>query len=168
MGRCLLSNGGYCHVTSLDTDPKEIKDLCDAAGVKISALSSHSDLLDPEFGVLYARRGIRYAKAVGPFRSSFEYNNILFLLAGQVIPAVTGMRCNGCVESVPRALNESHGVDDANVARVRRDERFDDSDGIVLGDEVVQVLGKQRALVPSGTRDESLHEEHYAAELPSV
>jgi copper chaperone CopZ len=29
--------------------------------------------------------------------------------------AVTGMRCNGCVESVQRALNESHGVDDAKV-----------------------------------------------------
>jgi sugar phosphate isomerase/epimerase len=35
------------------------------AGVKISALSSHSDLLNPEFGVLYARRAIRYAAAVG-------------------------------------------------------------------------------------------------------
>ena len=65
MGRCLLSNGGYCHVTSLDTDPKRIKDMVDAAGVKISALSAHSDLLNPEWGVLYARRAIRYAKAVG-------------------------------------------------------------------------------------------------------
>ena len=65
MGRCLLANAGYCHVTSLDTDPKEIQDMCDAAGVKISALSSHSDLLNPEWGVLYARRGIRYAKALG-------------------------------------------------------------------------------------------------------
>jgi sugar phosphate isomerase/epimerase len=65
MGRCLLSNGGYCHVTSLDTDPKEILDLCAAAGVKISGLSSHSDLLNPEWGVLYARRGIRYARALG-------------------------------------------------------------------------------------------------------
>ena len=65
MGRCLLSNGGYCHVTSLDTDPKQIMDLCAAAGVKISGLSSHSDLLNPEWGVLYARRGIRYAKALG-------------------------------------------------------------------------------------------------------
>ena len=65
MGRCLLSNGGYCHVTSLDTDPKEIQDLCAEAGVKISGLSSHSDLLNPEWGVLYARRGIRYAKALG-------------------------------------------------------------------------------------------------------
>ena len=65
MGRCLLSNAGYCHVTSLDTDPREILDLCTQAGVKISGLSSHSDLLNPEWGVLYARRGIRYARALG-------------------------------------------------------------------------------------------------------
>jgi sugar phosphate isomerase/epimerase len=65
MGQCLLSVGRYCHVTSLDTDPAEIRDLCQQAGVKLSALSSHSDLLSPEFGVLYARRGIRYARAVG-------------------------------------------------------------------------------------------------------
>ncbi len=65
MGRCLLSNAGYCHVTSLDTDPKEILDLCAEAGVQISGVSSHSDLLNPEWGVLYARRGIRYARALG-------------------------------------------------------------------------------------------------------
>jgi sugar phosphate isomerase/epimerase len=65
VGRCLLSNGGYCHVTSLDTDPTEIRKMVDGAGVKISALSAHSDLLNPEFGVLYARRAIRYAKALG-------------------------------------------------------------------------------------------------------
>jgi len=65
MGRCLLANAGYCHVTSLDTDPKQILDMCAQAGVKISGLSSHSDLLNPEWGVLYARRGIRYAKALG-------------------------------------------------------------------------------------------------------
>ena len=65
MGRCLLSNAGYCHVTSMDTDPEQIKQLIAEAGVKISALSSHSDLLNPEYGVLYARKGIRYAKALG-------------------------------------------------------------------------------------------------------
>ncbi len=65
MGRCLLSNGGYCHVTSLDTDPEQIKQMMAEAGVKISAVSSHSDLLNPEWGVLYARKGIRYAKALG-------------------------------------------------------------------------------------------------------
>lgn len=65
MGRCLLSNAGYCHVTSMDTDPQKIKAMVDEAGVKISALSTHSDLLSPEFGVLYARKGIHYAKALG-------------------------------------------------------------------------------------------------------
>lgn len=65
MGQCLLSTAGYCHVTSMDTDPKKILDMCAAAGVRISGLSSHSDLLNPEWGVLYARRGIRYAKALG-------------------------------------------------------------------------------------------------------
>jgi sugar phosphate isomerase/epimerase len=64
-GRCLLSNAGYCHVTSMDTDPKVIQDMCDEAGVKISGLSSHSDLLSPEFGVQYAKRGLQYAKALG-------------------------------------------------------------------------------------------------------
>ncbi len=64
-GRCLLANAGYCHVTSFDTDPKAIKDMCEAAGVRISGLSSHSDLLNPEYGVQYARRGIRYARALG-------------------------------------------------------------------------------------------------------
>jgi len=65
MGRCLLSNAGYCHVTSMDTDPQKIKAMVAEAGVKISALSTHSDLLSPEFGVLYARKGIHYAKALG-------------------------------------------------------------------------------------------------------
>lgn len=64
-GRCLLSNAGYCHVTSMDTDPKVIQDMCDEAGVKISGLSSHSDLLSPEFGVQYAKRGLQYARALG-------------------------------------------------------------------------------------------------------
>ena len=65
MGRCLLSNAGYCHVTSMDTDPQKILAMMDAAGVKMSALSTHSDLLSPEFGVVYARKGIHYAKALG-------------------------------------------------------------------------------------------------------
>ncbi len=64
-GRCLLSNAGYCHVTSMDTDPSVIKEMCDEAGVQISGLSSHSDLLSPEFGVLYAKRGLQYARALG-------------------------------------------------------------------------------------------------------
>jgi sugar phosphate isomerase/epimerase len=65
MGRCLLSNAGYCHVSSLDVDPKQIKDMVDGAGVRISALSAHSDLLNPEWGVAYARKAIVYARTLG-------------------------------------------------------------------------------------------------------
>ena len=33
---------------------------------------------------------IRYMEPVGPFRASFHYQNLMFLVAGQVVPAVTG------------------------------------------------------------------------------
>ncbi|MBI4552440.1 MAG: sugar phosphate isomerase/epimerase [Candidatus Latescibacteria bacterium] len=65
MGRCLLSNAGYCHVRSMDIDPQWMKDFCDQHGVKISGLSAHSDLLNTEWGVAYAKRACAYAKAVG-------------------------------------------------------------------------------------------------------
>ncbi len=34
---------------------------------------------------------IRYMEPVGPFRASYHYQNLMFLVAGQVVPAVTGM-----------------------------------------------------------------------------
>jgi sugar phosphate isomerase/epimerase len=64
MGTCLLSNGGYCHVQSLDTDPQYFKDFCEKRHLKISGVSSHSDLLDTRIGVEYARKGIMYARAL--------------------------------------------------------------------------------------------------------
>ncbi|MFA7420402.1 MAG: serine hydrolase domain-containing protein [Melioribacteraceae bacterium] len=35
--------------------------------------------------------GIFFAKPISGFRTSFEYNNILFFLAGEIIKAVTGI-----------------------------------------------------------------------------
>jgi len=64
MGTCLLSNAGYCHVQSLDTDPEYFKDLCAQHRLKISGVDSHSDLLDTRIGVEYARKGILYARAL--------------------------------------------------------------------------------------------------------
>jgi sugar phosphate isomerase/epimerase len=64
MGTCLLSAAGYCHVQSLDLDPQYFKDLCGRQKLKISGLSSHSDLLDTRVGVEYARKGIMYARAL--------------------------------------------------------------------------------------------------------
>ncbi|MCX7824639.1 MAG: sugar phosphate isomerase/epimerase [Verrucomicrobiae bacterium] len=64
MGTCLLSNAGYCHLQSLDTDPEYFKDFCAKHKLKISGVSSHSDLLDTRIGVEYARKGIMYARAL--------------------------------------------------------------------------------------------------------
>jgi len=64
MGTCLLSAAGYCHVRSLDIDPHYFQDFCDRRGLKISGLSSHSDLLDTRVGVEYACKGILYARAL--------------------------------------------------------------------------------------------------------
>jgi sugar phosphate isomerase/epimerase len=64
MGCCLLSNAGYCHVQSLDLDPEYFKNFCNEHKLKLSGLSSHSDLLDTRIGVEYARKGIMYARAL--------------------------------------------------------------------------------------------------------
>lgn len=64
MGTCLLSAAGYCHVQSFDLDPNYFRDLCGRLNLKISGLSSHSDLLDTRVGVEYARKGILYARAL--------------------------------------------------------------------------------------------------------
>jgi len=64
MGTCLLSNAGYCHFQSLDMDPNYFRDFCNKHNVKISGVSSHSDLLDTRIGVEYARKGIMYARAL--------------------------------------------------------------------------------------------------------
>ena len=64
MGTCLLSNAGYCHLRSLDTDPIYFRDICTKHNLKISGVSSHSDLLDTRIGVEYARKGIMYARSL--------------------------------------------------------------------------------------------------------
>jgi sugar phosphate isomerase/epimerase len=125
MGRCLLSNGGYCHVTSLDTDPLIIKRMVDEAGVKISGLSTHSDLLDPEWGVMYARKGIWYAKALGV--------NVVQITENMYPPAwMTEEDAYGIMKIVLRAIAETcadngvylgieqHGPYTAKIKRMRR------------------------------------------------
>ena len=71
MGTCLMSNAGYCHFRSLDTDPQYFQDFCQEHHLKISGVSSHSDLLDTRIGVEYARKGIMYARALAD-RGLFE------------------------------------------------------------------------------------------------
>jgi CubicO group peptidase (beta-lactamase class C family) len=42
--------------------------------------------------------GLRYLKPVSSFRSKFDYDNVLYLVAGEVVPAVTGQSWEDFVE----------------------------------------------------------------------
>ena len=64
-GRQLLSEGGFLHSVSLLEDPREMLEQCEALGLKISALSSHSQLVKPEVAIDYIRGGIRAAADIG-------------------------------------------------------------------------------------------------------
>jgi sugar phosphate isomerase/epimerase len=65
LGRQLLSEGGYLHSLSLSEDPLAVKEYCAEKGLKISSLSSHSQLCKPDIAVEYLRQGIRWAGEMG-------------------------------------------------------------------------------------------------------
>jgi 3-oxoisoapionate decarboxylase len=64
-GRELLSEAGYFHSVSMLDDPLRIRRACEAAGVKLSALSSHTPLCKPEISVEYLKQAIRFAAECG-------------------------------------------------------------------------------------------------------
>ena len=54
-GRELLSEAGYFHSVSMLDDPLRVRRACEAAGVGISGLSTHTPLCKPEISVEYLR-----------------------------------------------------------------------------------------------------------------
>lgn len=56
-GRELMSEAGYFHTVSMFDDPYRIKEACDKAGLKISALQSHGPLGRPEVHGEYIKDG---------------------------------------------------------------------------------------------------------------
>ena len=64
-GRQLLSEGGFLHSQSLLEDPLLLRKRCEELGLKISALSSHAQLVKPDIAVDYIRAGIRAAGEAG-------------------------------------------------------------------------------------------------------
>ncbi len=64
-GRELMSEAGYFHTVSMFDDPYRIKDACDKAGLKISALQSHGPLGRPEVHGEYIKLAIRVAAEIG-------------------------------------------------------------------------------------------------------
>lgn len=64
-GRELLSEAGYFHSVSMLDDPLRIRRACEKAGVKLSALSSHTPLCKPEISAEYLKQAIRFAAECG-------------------------------------------------------------------------------------------------------
>lgn len=64
-GRELLSEAGYFHSISLLDDPLRVRRACERAGVKLSALSSHSPLCKPEISTEYLKQAVRFAAECG-------------------------------------------------------------------------------------------------------
>jgi len=61
----LLSEVGYFHSFSMEEDPLLMKEICDAHGVQVSSLSSHSPLMKPEAAVSRLTRAAVLAHFVG-------------------------------------------------------------------------------------------------------
>lgn len=64
-GRELMSEAGYFHTVSMFDDPYRIKEACDEAGLKISALQAHGPLGRPEVHGEYIKMAIRVAAEIG-------------------------------------------------------------------------------------------------------
>jgi sugar phosphate isomerase/epimerase len=61
----LLSEVGYFHSFSMEEDPLLMREICDAHGVQVSSLSSHSPLMKPEAAVSRITRAAVLAHFVG-------------------------------------------------------------------------------------------------------
>ena len=64
-GRELLSEARYFHSVSMLDDPFRVRDLVEKHNLKLSALSSHSQLSKPEIAVEYLKQAARFAKECG-------------------------------------------------------------------------------------------------------
>jgi len=64
-GRELMSEAGYYHTVSMFDDPYRIKEACDKAGLRVSALQSHGPLGRPDVHGEYVKLAIRTAAEIG-------------------------------------------------------------------------------------------------------
>jgi sugar phosphate isomerase/epimerase len=64
-GRELLAEAGYSAAVSMERDPLEIKEMLDAHGLRVSGLSAHAPLAQPEISVPFHTQALLYADALG-------------------------------------------------------------------------------------------------------
>lgn len=63
-GRELIAEAGYSASISMERDPLEIKEMLDARGLKVSGLSCHAPLAQPEVSVPFHTQAILWADAL--------------------------------------------------------------------------------------------------------
>ncbi len=64
-GRDLLCEAGYYSAISMERDPLEVRDFVRSFGLKVSAVSAHSPMAQPEISIPFLTRAIEYAHALG-------------------------------------------------------------------------------------------------------
>ena len=64
-GRDLLCEAGYYGAVSMERDPYEVRDIVKSFGLKVSAVSAHAPMAQPEISVPFLTRAIEFAHGVG-------------------------------------------------------------------------------------------------------
>ncbi|KPJ76706.1 MAG: hypothetical protein AMS14_01795, partial [Planctomycetes bacterium DG_20] len=64
-GRDLLCEAGYYSAISMERDPLEVRDTVRSFGLKVSAVSAHSPMAQPEVSIPFLTRAVEYADALG-------------------------------------------------------------------------------------------------------
>jgi len=64
-GRCLFAIPGFCPIVPVDSNPYYWKRKIEDVGMKIQAVASHASLLEPEWGLRYITKGIKFASGIG-------------------------------------------------------------------------------------------------------
>ncbi|HOD49622.1 MAG TPA: sugar phosphate isomerase/epimerase family protein [Candidatus Hydrogenedentes bacterium] len=98
-GRDLLSEAGYYGAVSMERDPLEVKGIVDSFGLKVSAVSAHAPMAQPEVSIPFLTRAIEYADALGAtcvctdegvvpgWMSKSQAFNIIYYTLRRVLPA---------------------------------------------------------------------------------
>ena len=64
-GRDLLSEAGYYAAVSMERDPREVKEIVDRYKLKVSGVSAHAPMAQPEVSVPFLTRAIMFAESLG-------------------------------------------------------------------------------------------------------
>lgn len=94
--------------------------------------------------------GLRYLKPVSSFRSKFDYDNLLYMVAGQIIPAVTGKSWEDFVTENILVPLQMHTCA-VNYGRIRDRSDVAAPHVIVDGKPVVVAVANMDAIGPAGT-----------------